>query len=255
MQMRKTLKRIASAVITASLMLAVFTMVPVRYVSAEASATVESTNPWGDGGQITLNLSGCSGYAEITVVADFGGTVSTASGWGFDSYEISGSQVTATVSADGANSWAFDGNVGIQVTGSDISSITLVSVSGSGTATVPVNPGGDEQNTGSAVDYNSIDLVQGDDWLTTDGDRIVDQNGTEVWLTGCNWFNPEDNEPVAVYGPPEDFEDYRPEDNQNEDVYGPPPFDDYDPADDLPEPVYGPPEDFGLEEPVEGEQP
>lgn len=74
-------------------------------------------------------------------------------------------------------------------------------------------------------------------------------------LTGCNWFNPEDNEPVAVYGPPEDFEDYRPEDNQNEDVYGPPPFDDYDPADDLPEPVYGPPEDFGLEEPVEGEQP
>lgn len=194
--MRKTLKRIASAVITASLMLAVFTMVPVRYVSAEASATVESTNPWGDGGQITLNLSGCSGYAEITVVADFGGTVSTASGWGFDSYEILGSQVTATVSADGANSWAFDGNVGIQVTGSDISSITLVSVSGSGTATVPVNPGGDEQNTGetqasgsgSAVDYNSIDLVQGDDWLTTDGDHIVDQNGTEVWLTGCNWF-------------------------------------------------------------------
>ena len=74
-------------------------------------------------------------------------------------------------------------------------------------------------------------------------------------LTGCNWFTPEDNEPVAVYGPPEDFEDYRPEDNQNEDVYGPPPFDDYDPADDLPEPVYGPPEDFGLEEPVEGEQP
>lgn len=74
-------------------------------------------------------------------------------------------------------------------------------------------------------------------------------------LTGCNWFNPEDNEPVAVYGPPEDFEDYRPEDNQNEDVYGPPPFDDYDPADEDIECVYGPPEDFGLEEPVEGEQP
>ena len=74
-------------------------------------------------------------------------------------------------------------------------------------------------------------------------------------LTGCNWFNPEDNEPVAVYGPPEDFEDYRPEDNQNEDVYGPPPFDDYDPADEDIECVYGPPEDFGLEEPAEGEQP
>ena len=74
-------------------------------------------------------------------------------------------------------------------------------------------------------------------------------------LTGCNWFNPEDNEPVAVYGPPEDFEDYRPEDNEPECVYGPPPFDDYDPADEDIECVYGPPEDFGLEEPAEGEQP
>ena len=36
------------------------------------------------------------------------------------------------------------------------------------------------------IDLSSV--VQGDDWLTTDGDRIVDQNGTEVWLTGCNWF-------------------------------------------------------------------
>ena len=74
-------------------------------------------------------------------------------------------------------------------------------------------------------------------------------------LTGCNWFNPEDNEPVAVYGPPEDFEDYRPEDNEPECVYGPPPFDDYDPADEDIECVYGPPEDFGLEEPAEGVQP
>lgn len=98
-------------------------------------------------------------------------------------------------------------------------------------------------------------------------------------LTGCNWFGACDNREVAVYGPPPWREqDYDPADNQNEDVYGPPPFDDdydpaevfpetvygpewmldgydHDPADDLPEPVYGPPEDFGLEEPVEGEQP
>ena len=29
---------------------------------------------------------------------------------------------------------------------------------------------------------------QGDDWLHTDGNRIVDKNGSEVWLTGVNWF-------------------------------------------------------------------
>lgn len=27
-----------------------------------------------------------------------------------------------------------------------------------------------------------------DDWLYTDGNRIVDKNGNEVWLTGVNWF-------------------------------------------------------------------
>ena len=29
---------------------------------------------------------------------------------------------------------------------------------------------------------------QGDDWLHTDGRRILDKNGKEVWLTGINWF-------------------------------------------------------------------
>lgn len=195
--MRKTFIRIASFVITASLILAVFTiMLPGRFVNAEASATVESTNPWGDGGQIVLNLSGCSGYATIEVVVEFSGTVSTADGWGFDSYSISGGQVTATVSSSGPNAWAFDGNVGIQVTGSNITSVSLVSVTGSGTgsSTTPTTQAGETTAQGSSdtpsatVDYSNMEFVQGDDWLTTDGDRIVDQNGTEVWLTGCNWF-------------------------------------------------------------------
>lgn len=199
--MRRSLLRIATAILTASITLAVFsvyTPVVYEFVRAEASATVESTNPWGDGGQITLNLSGCSGYGQIEVVVDFGGTVSSASGWGFDSYEISGSQVTATVSASGPNSWGFDGNVGIQVSGSNISNITLVSVTGSGTGSTQTQPSQDQdastdetvasQDSSTSPDYSSIDLIQGDDWLTTDGDRIIDQNGTEVWLTGCNWF-------------------------------------------------------------------
>ncbi|MBO4473933.1 MAG: cellulase family glycosylhydrolase, partial [Clostridiales bacterium] len=34
----------------------------------------------------------------------------------------------------------------------------------------------------------TTDPVSGDDWLTTDGNKIVDSNGTQVWLTGINWF-------------------------------------------------------------------
>lgn len=195
--MNKVTRRIVSAFLAASLVLAVFSLDIAKIVWADASATVESTNPWGDGGQIVLNLSGCSGYGEIEVVVEFSGTVSSASGWGFDTYTVSGNQVTATVSAAGSNSWAFDGNVGIQVTGSNITSASLVSVTGSGTASTATAPtqnnnnGGDGQTPsggGTPVDYGSIEFIQGDDWLTTDGDRIVDQNGTEVWLTGCNWF-------------------------------------------------------------------
>ncbi len=191
--MKRLFLKTVTAILTASLVLAVFSLSIRKAVSADASATVESTNEWGDGGQISLNLSGCSGYGEIEVVVEFDGTVQSASGWGFDSYEVTGNQVTAVVSASGGNSWAFNGNVGIQVTGTDIANATLVSVTGSGTGpAVPEggNPTGDNQNNGESVPVE-IDLssvVQGDDWLTTDGDRIVDQNGTEVWLTGCNWF-------------------------------------------------------------------
>ncbi len=32
------------------------------------------------------------------------------------------------------------------------------------------------------------DAKQGDDWLHTDGRRILDKDGKEVWLTGVNWF-------------------------------------------------------------------
>ena len=191
--MKRLFLKTVTAILTASLVLAVFSLSIRKAVSADASATVESTNEWGDGGQISLNLSGCSGYGEIEVVVEFDGTVQSASGWGFDSYEVTGNQVTAVVSASGGNSWAFNGNVGIQVTGTDIANATLVSVTGSGTGpAVPEggNPSGDNQNNGESVpvEVDLSSVVQGDDWLTTDGDRIVDQNGTAVWLTGCNWF-------------------------------------------------------------------
>lgn len=32
------------------------------------------------------------------------------------------------------------------------------------------------------------DGKQGDDWLYTDGNKIVDKDGKEVWITGVNWF-------------------------------------------------------------------
>lgn len=191
MKLRKLLSAFLASVVTVG---AISMAMPATLVNADPTAKVESTNPWGTGGQITLNLSGCKGYQTITVVVEFDGTVSKASGWGFDSYTINGKQVTAVVSADGPNNWGFDGNVGIQVDGSGITSVKLVSIEGSGTSSVET-PSGNETTptTGAPVGdpvapTTTTNGVQGDDWLTTDGDKILDMNGNEVWLTGLSWF-------------------------------------------------------------------
>ena len=186
--MRKVSKFI-SLVITAALVCGLFAFT----VLAAPSATVDNVNPWGTGGQITLNLSGCSGYQTITVVVEFTGTINSASGWGFDSYTVSGNRVTAVCSASGPNSWGFDSNVGIQVEGSDISGASLISITGDGTSGSTSGGGADAAGQTNAAPPDTparahVDSVAGDDWLTTDGNKIVDMNGTQVWMTGCNWF-------------------------------------------------------------------
>ena len=102
--------------------------------------------------RITISLSGCDGYGTITVVADFSGTVDSVSGWGFDSYEVDGGTVTAIVSASGNNSWAFNGSVGIQVTGTGITSASVTSVTGEGESTASVQTTSQTSSSAAAGD-------------------------------------------------------------------------------------------------------
>ena len=56
------------------------------------------------------------------------------------------------------------------------------------------NGGGNSGSESSApADVSTLlkrpeEAVQGDDWLHTDGRRILDKDGREVWITGLNWF-------------------------------------------------------------------
>ena len=197
--MSKLYRRTVSAVITILFIICAF---PLQVLAAPSGSA--TTNCWGSGGQIEVQLSGCDGYATITVLAEFSGTITSATGWGFDTYTINGNQVTATVSASGANSWGFNNKVGIQVTGSDVNSASLISVSGDGesgsvTETSPTAQTTAAQSGGGSGTSSNVTVsisgpaentagVAGDDWLTTDGSKIVDMNGDEVWLTGVNWF-------------------------------------------------------------------
>ena len=180
----------------------VFIVTVLPMISLAAPSGTATPNCWGSGGQLEIQLSGCSGYQNITVVAEFSGKIDSATGWGFDSYKISGNQVTAVCSASGPNNWGFDSRVGIQVTGSDVNSAKLVSVSGDGTAgkvneTAAETTGSNNQTntttettkaSATPVPAQTVKGVEGDDWLTTVDSHIVDMSGKEVWLTGCNWF-------------------------------------------------------------------
>ena len=202
---KKTLSKLVSIILISFLVIISFShILPSGTAYAEGTPTAEnvSTNIWGDGGQISFDLKGCSGYLTITVVVEFNADVKSPSGWGFDTYTANGKQVTAIVKADGANSWGFDSNVGIQVSGSGLSSAKVISVTGSGTYTAPVNNNNNNNNQNNQNNQNnnseerpefsspavSTYGTAGDDWLTTDGSKIVDMNGNEVWLTGLNWF-------------------------------------------------------------------
>ena len=175
----------------------VFTLCPM--ISMAAPSGPATSNCWGSGGQLEIQLSGCSGYKNITVVAEFSGKIDSATGWGFDSYVIKDNRVTATCSSTGSNSWGFDNKVGIQVTGSSVNSAKLISVSGDGqtgsvketeatTAATTVNSTKATENANNPDPARNTKGVAGDDWLTTIDSHIVDKDGKEVWLTGCNWF-------------------------------------------------------------------
>ena len=195
------------AVITLTLSVSPYITGGVASAAGTPEAKNVKTNLWGSGGQISFDLSGCDGYMTITVVVEFNSNVNSPSGWGFDSYTANGKQVTAVVNANGANSWGFNSNVGIQVFGSGLSSASVVSVSGSGTYSGNTNNnnnnannqnnnqnnnGNNEQNSSAKPKFSSPAVstygTAGDDWLTTQGAKIIDMNGNEVWLTGCNWF-------------------------------------------------------------------
>lgn len=55
------------------------------------------------------------------------------------------------------------------------------------------NQSGNDGNDSANVDVDALlerskDAEQGDDWLHTDGNKILDKDGKQVWLTGVNWF-------------------------------------------------------------------
>ncbi len=128
-------------------------------------------------------------------------SLSSCEGWN-GTYTVDGDTLTVTNAEYNGDI----GNGGTVVIGCNLgteASFSIMSASLNGIpctiseGRVDQNAQNNVQNSGSnaeaAVDVSELlarsqDAVQGDDWLFTDGNRIVDKDGRRVWLTGVNWF-------------------------------------------------------------------
>lgn len=160
------------------------------------------------------------GTVELNIVNDSGKAISAwkisfdvpsgfeiTSGWSAD-YSVNGTKLTASnLEYNGSIPAGGSLGIGFNYKSSSVftppSSVSINGIEGSSS-----NNGGNnnnnQNNNQNSNDKNQNDpvpsedvkellertdkAVQGDDWLHTDGNRILDKNGKQVWLTGVNWF-------------------------------------------------------------------
>ena len=171
-------------------------------------------NTWEDGGVTMLNFevgirnnskTPISGGWKLVLTIE---GLSKASGWN-GTFTVSGNTLTITNAnyngdiAVGATVVA-GCNLGIKADKLKVTKATLNGTECTVRAGVvdqnKQNQGGNGQggNGGNGQGGEDVDVaallkraekaVQGDDWLHTDGRRILDKDGKEVWITGLNWF-------------------------------------------------------------------
>lgn len=172
--------------------------------SSDVILNIVSGNTW-DGGkgkytQLDAKITN-SGSSEIS---GWTAEITVPAGTGVDqiwngSYKLDGTKLTITP-AEYNSKVSAGGNVtfGLIVTGKAVvkpSASKLVyggkSVNGSSSAapTQTNQPNNTQNNQNNKpTPAKNVPTPTTDDWLSVKGNKIIDKNGKEVWLTGVNWF-------------------------------------------------------------------
>ncbi len=172
--------------------------------SDEVSLILNTSNSWDNGTDKFTQIDGTVKNDSDKSIGSWTVTISAASGVSVDQFwncEISVSGGTLTVTPVEHNSKIDSGNEGtfgmiLCNAGNIDASDAIVEF---GTATVAGSSSGNSNNNNSSsgsVGNNNPEIKQAkdvpapttDDWLYTDGSKILDKDGKEVWLTGINWF-------------------------------------------------------------------
>ncbi len=175
-----------------------------RAATSDASVSLKAGNTWQSAGSTFLQVDGTitnKGKASITnwkVTVPLAPSGAVNSCWNMD-YDLSDGILTITPS---------DHNQTVPAGGSITFGMILTNPGDfdteKATLIIPGSPNNPEDPTDPANPQDPDDPVDPtnpsnptakpvpppttDDWLYTDGNKIVDKDGKEVWLTGVNWF-------------------------------------------------------------------
>jgi len=154
------------------------------------TASAEVSNAWEGGFQIDVTVTAVGEAIEDWAVTLDIGAAQVDGAWNSTLAKGDTGLVTASNSSyNGALAGGASATFGFTASGdapgatsATCASTTTPSASGSSTT----NQDGAPPSTYTSASHVNSPLD--DDWLSTDGNRIVDANGDPVWLTGANWF-------------------------------------------------------------------
>lgn len=192
-----------SYVLSGIMILAILS-IPFGFVSAAATLVldIKETNSWAEGDKtntqysLTIENSGdktAKGWT-ISIAVPEGASLAKNNFWN-GNFKISGTTLTVTPLdynqdiAAGAEAKDIGFILTTKTTKDKLSLVGSVAVGNEDSEVDDKEETTDPTTEGSKAP--SVDVSKapnGDDWLFTDGSRILDANGTEVWLTGINWF-------------------------------------------------------------------
>lgn len=169
------------------------------------SLVLNTGNGWNDGTSDYVQIDGAvknGGSGNVsgwTVTISVGKNVSVDQSWNCN-FTLKNGKITVTpvdyntdISAGGEATF---GMILKNASSVDASNATLKcgTVTASGTGSNGNNNNSANKNSGVGNNDPKITAAKDvpkpttDDWLSVKGNKIVDKDGKEVWLTGCNWF-------------------------------------------------------------------
>ena len=183
----------------AFVLLSPLVLIPGTCISAASSLilTLQKTNSWEESGKTRSQFSAAvknegtetvSGWI-ITITVPEGTSMGTADGWN-GVFTVTGTVLTITPKEYNKQITAGSGTTDIGFILTTPDKVELTGTVAASSEAGPANTATPSSGTSASPSPSSGTPVSPsqDDWLHTDGNKILDKNGTEVWLTGINWF-------------------------------------------------------------------